>query len=166
MIPIIFSTVTGNGFRLAEAAAKAIPDMNRCGPYNIRYITDVVIDMFDTFILTYWCDKGSADGDTLALLKKMHGKNIILLGSLGAAPDTPHADHVRKAVGAAASADNILLGHFLCRGSIDLKRTGKKLREGKMTAEHFEKQKLSQGHPDRQDLADAENAVRKFLEDA
>ena len=71
---IIFSTITGNAFRLAEAAASVLPE--HAGPYNIRYVNDEVIDTFDTFVLAYWCDKGSADPDTIALLRRLHGKRI------------------------------------------------------------------------------------------
>ena len=39
---IIFSTITGNAFRLAEAAASVVPD--HAGPYNIRYERCVLID--------------------------------------------------------------------------------------------------------------------------
>lgn len=164
LIPIIFSTITGNSFKLAEAAAEVVPE--HCGPYNIRYITDEVIEQFDTFILSYWCDKGSADADTIALIEKLHGKKLIVIGTLGAAPDTKHYQAVCANVTALASRDNTLLGHFLCQGAIDLCRTGKKLREGKLSQERFEKQKLSQGHPDARDLADAKDAVRTFLEQA
>ncbi|MBQ8508399.1 MAG: hypothetical protein IJ493_00650 [Clostridia bacterium] len=162
LIPIIFSTITGNAFKLAEAAAEVVPE--HCGPYNIRYINDEVIERFDTFILTYWCDKGSADPDTIALIDKLHGKKLIVLGSLGVSRDTKHYEDVCRRVTELASRDNTLLGHFLCQGAIDLRRTGKKLREGKLSPERFEKQKLSQGHPDAQDLADARDAVRTFLE--
>ena len=162
MIPIIFSTITGNAFKLAEAVAEVVPE--HCGPYNIRYINDEVIELFDTFILSYWCDKGSADPDTIALIEKLHGKKLIVIGTLGVERDSKHAQDVSRRVTELASRDNILLGHFLCQGSIDLKRTGRKLREGKLSAERFEKQKLSQSHPDAQDLADAKAAVAAFLE--
>lgn len=33
-VAIVFSTITGNAFRLAEAAAQVVPD--HVGPYNIR----------------------------------------------------------------------------------------------------------------------------------
>lgn len=161
LIPIIFSTITGNAFKLAEAAAGVIP--NHCGPYNIRYINDEVIERFDTFVLTYWCDKGSADPDTIALINRMKNKKLIIIGSLGVARDTKHYRDVCARVEVLASKENILVGHFLCQGAIDLCRTEKKLREGKITAEHFEKQKLSAGHPDKQDLEDAKEAVRAAL---
>ena len=40
-VPVIFSTITGNAYKLAAAAAEAVPD--HVGPYNIRYITHEVI---------------------------------------------------------------------------------------------------------------------------
>lgn len=161
MIPILFSTITGNAFKLAEAVADVVPE--HCGPYNIRYVNDEMIDRFDTFILSYWCDKGSADPDTLALLERMQGKKLILIGTLGADRDSRHAQDVSRRVSEAAARQNELLGHFLCQGSIDLRRTGRKLREGKLSAERFEKQKQSLGHPDAVDLSDARNAVAAFL---
>ena len=161
---IIFSTITGNAFKLAEAAASVLPE--HAGPYNIRYVNDEVINTFDTFVLAYWCDKGSADPDTIALIRRLHGKRLIVIGSLGVAPDTKHGKDVFARVSALAAEDNTLLGHYLCQGAIDLARTEKKLRDGKITQEHFERQKLSQGHPDENDLAGCRAAVRDFLKDA
>ena len=161
---IIFSTITGNAFRLAEAAASVLPE--HTGPYNIRYVNDEVIDTFDTFVLAYWCDKGSADPDTIALLRRLHGKRIVVIGSLGVAPDTRHGRDVFARVSALVAENNTLLGHYLCQGAIDLARTGKKLREGKITPEHYARQKLSQGHPNEKELADCRAAVCDFLKDA
>lgn len=162
MIPIIFSTITGNAFKLAEAVRPAVPDP--CGPYNIRYVNDEMIEKFDTFVLVYWCDRGSADPDTLALIERLHGKRLIVLGTLGAARDSRHAEDVSRRVSEIAARDNTLLGHFLCQGSIDLCRTARKLREGKLSPERFEKQKLALSHPDETDLADARAAVAEFLQ--
>lgn len=161
MIPIIFSTVTGNAFKLAEAVKESVPDC--CGPYNIRYVNDEMLEMFDTWVLSYWCDKGSADPDTIALIDRLEGKKLIVIGTLGASRDTLHYKSVCERVSALASEHNTLLGHFLCQGSVDLNRTAKKLREGKITPERFEKQKQALGHPDADDLADARAAVAEFL---
>ena len=79
-IPIIFSTITGNAFKLAEAVAPVVPE--HVGPYNIRYITDEVIERFDTFVLSYWCNHGTADDDTIELIGRMKGKNLIVIACL------------------------------------------------------------------------------------
>ena len=50
-VAIIFSTITGNAFKLASAVSEVVPDY--VGPYNIRYVNDEVLEKFDTFILSY-----------------------------------------------------------------------------------------------------------------
>lgn len=166
MIPIIFSTITGNAYKLASAVAEAVPDC--LGPYNIRYIDDEVIGKFDTFILSYWCNKGTADDDTIQLIQRMRGKKLIVIGTLGASMESKHAADVAERVSALASEQNTLLGHFLCRGSIDLNRTRRRMaipegEKGHLSPEHFEKQKESLGHPDAEDYKNAQEAVKKFL---
>ena len=76
---------------------------------------------------------------------------------------------VTERVRALATEQNTLLGLFICQGSIDLNRTARRLRipegeKGHLSQERFEKQKLSQGHPDEKDLADTKEAVKKALE--
>lgn len=61
-----------------------------------------------------------------------------------------------------------LLGHYLCRGSIDLKRTFARTRipegqKGHLSKERFEKQKQSLGHPNAEELDGARRAVAEFL---
>ena len=56
----------------------------------------------------------------------------------------------------------------LCRGSIDLKRTARKLRipegvKGHLSPERFERQKESLGHPDSAELEGVKTAVAGFL---
>lgn len=165
-VPIIFSTITGNAYKLAAAVAEVVPD--HVGPYNIRYINDEVIEKFDTFVLSYWCNHGTADDDTIELIRRMRGKNLIVIGTLGVARDSKHASDVSARVEALASENNRLLGHYLCRGSIDLRRTAARLRipegeKGHLSAERFEKQKLSLGHPDETELSEAKAAVGAFL---
>lgn len=165
-VPIIFSTITGNAYKLAAAVAEVVPD--HVGPYNIRYINDEVIEKFDTFVLSYWCNHGTADDDTIELIRRMRGKNLIVIGTLGVARDSKHASDVSARVEALASENNRLLGHYLCRGSIDLRRTAARLRipegeKGHLSAERFEKQKLSLGHPDETELSEAKAAVEAFL---
>lgn len=168
-VAIVFSTITGNAYKLAAAVSEVVPD--HVGPYNIRYINDEVLEKFDTFVLSYWCNHGTADDDTIELIRRMHGKKLIVIGTLGVARDTAHAAKVCENVEALASGDNVLLGHFLCRGSIDLRRTAARMRipegqKGHLSAERFEKQKQSLGHPDENELAQAQDAVRAFLKKA
>ena len=166
-VMIIFSTITGNAYKLACAAAEGTDDY--IGPYNIRYITDQHIAEYDTFILSYWCNRGTADDDTIVLLERLHGKKVILIGTLGVPMDSPHAQKVMERVEELGRKNNTFLGQYLCQGAIDLKRTAKKLllpegQRGHMTPERFERQKLSQGHPNAEELQACAEAVRTLLE--
>lgn len=164
MTPIIFSTITGNAFKLASVAAANTKDA--IGPYNISYITDEVIEKFDTFVLVYWCNRGTADNETISLIKRMKNKKIVIMGTLGASMESDHAKKVLQNVENLVKEENTLLGNFLCRGAIDLNRTKRKLlipegMPGHMTLEKFAKQQESQNHPDDNDLANA----KKFIEE-
>ena len=166
-VAIVFSTITGNAFRLAEVAAQVVPD--HVGPYNIRYVNREMIDKFDTFMLSYWCNHGTADDDTIALLQHMQGKKIIIIGTLGAARDSAHAQKVCENLENLVRENNQLIGHYLCRGSIDLNRTARRLRipegqKGHLSPERFEKQKESLGHPDAQELAQLQDEMKVFLQ--
>lgn len=165
-IPIIFSTITGNAFKVAEAVKGAVSEP--LGPYNITYINDEVIAMFDTFILVYWCNHGTCDDDTIRLIRKMKQKKIIILGTLGVSLDSEHAKKVKQNVAELVQEENILLGNFLCRGAIDLNRTARKLKipegeKGHLSQARFEKQKESLGHPDQQELQAAYEFVKTTI---
>ncbi len=166
MICTIFSTITGNGYKLAEAASSVVDA--KAGPYNIAYVNEKVIETFDTFIITYWCDKGSADPAVIELLDKMHGKNIIILGTIGVDTNTAHAKSVVGRVEELVKKQNNLVGHFLCRGSIDLIRTVQKLKipegeRGHLTPERFQGQIYSQNHPNEYDLHEAKCFTVRML---
>ncbi len=166
-IAIVFSTITGNAFRMAEAAAAVTPD--HVGPYNIRYVNHEMIDLFDTFVLSYWCNHGTTDDDTIDLIHRMRGKKIIIIGTLGAARDSAHAQKVCENVENLVRENNQLIGHYLCRGSIDLNRTARRLHipegeKGHLSLERYEKQKESLGHPDARELAQLQEEMKVFLQ--
>lgn len=165
-IPIIFSTITGNAFRLADAIKEEVPD--HLGPYNIRYVNDEVINRFDTFVLVYWCNHGTTDDDTIALLSRMKGKKVIILGTLGASMESEHAKKVYQNVSDLVKGNNVLLGNFLCRGSIDLNRTAQRLlipegQKGHLSLERFEKQKESLGYPREEDFLHAKEFIKEIF---
>ena len=167
-IPIIFSTITGNAFRLADAIKEEVP--NHVGPYNITYINDEVIRRFDAFVLVYWCNHGTADDDTIELISKMKNKKILILGTLGASMESDHARKVYQNVCNLINENNVLLGNFLCRGAIDLNRTRQRLsipegEKGHLSLERFERQKESLGYPNETDYQNARAYVKDIFKD-
>lgn len=164
---IIFSTRTGNAFKMAEAAGEYMP-CAYTGPYNIFYVDDAMLAEHELLVICYWCDHGSADEATAKLLCELREKKLVLLGTMGARPDTAHGEKVKANVEKRISPGNQLLSHYLCRGSIDLKRTIKRTRipvgeRGHLSLERFEKQKESLGHPDAAELKMAGESVREAV---
>lgn len=166
-IPVIFSTVTGNAFKLASAVSQEIQE--GLGPYNIFYMNnDEVINLFDTFVLVYWCNHATADDETINFISKLKNKKVIILGTLGAAPDSDHGKKVLSNVEALVTKENALLGNFLCRGAIDLNRTRRRMsipegEKGHLSAERFEKQKESLNHPNEEDFNNARAFIKEVL---
>lgn len=164
---IVFSTKTGNAFKLAVAAGEGMP-CTYTGPYNISYVDDALLAEHELLVLCYWCDHGNADKATSDLLGRLNGKKLVLLGTMGARPDTPHGEKVKERVRENIKKGNQLLAHYLCRGSIDLKRTIKRtlIPEGEygyLSPDRFEKQKESLGHPDAGELSMAAGTVRAAI---
>lgn len=167
---ILFSTITGNAYKLACAAAAAMP-CEYIGPYNLYYYNRVkpeIAELYETFILTYWCNRGTADDETIDFIGKLKGKNLVVLGSLGVDAESAHAQKVRENVESLVKRDNNLLAHYLCQGSIDLKRTFEKTKipegeAGHLSMERFERQKLSLGHPDEDELKAAGEIVKEAI---
>lgn len=166
-IPIIYSTITGNAFKLAEAIKDDVKDA--VGPYNIRWfdIVKVNLEEVETIILVYWCNRGTCDDDTIDFIKRLKNKKIVILGTLGANMESKHAKDVYERVNDLVKENNILLGHYLCRGAIDLNRTRKKLllpesERGHLTQERFERQKESLGHPNKLELDMAKEFIRNL----
>ncbi len=165
---IIFSTVTGNGYKLACAAEKGVKG-DYLGPYNIRWVKDELLEKAEMLILTYWCNRGTADDDTIDLLRRVEGKKIVIIGSLGADSASEHAEKVRASVAAIVKEKNILVADYLCRGSIDVKRTFEKTKipegeKGHLSMERYENQLKSLGHPNEEELDGARRVVEKVFE--
>ena len=104
----------------------------------------------------------------LRSLNTCRAKRIIIIGTLGAARESAHAQKVCKNVENLVRQQNTLIGHYLCRGSIDLARTARRMRipegeKGYLSPERFEKQKESQGHPNAAELAQCQTEVKEFL---
>ncbi len=120
---IAYSSVTGNTKKLCE------------GVYNnLKEDLDITISTvkempsaedFDTVIIGFWVDKGTANKEAKKVIKNIKNKKVILLGTLGAAPDSPHGQKVLKNVAELPDSSNEYLGAFICRGKVDEKLTNR-----------------------------------------
>ncbi len=163
---VIYSTLTGNAKKIADAVYGNIPDCTR--PQNIMHVDDRFLEVHDVFVLCYWCNRGTADPLTMGLLKVLKGKKVIMLGTLGAYPDSPHGQSLRSRIKEIAEANNTLLGNFICQGKIDPARTERRLKIPAGQPHHLDEEGYrrhleSRKHPDESDIKRALDTVRIAL---
>ena len=159
---IIFSSATGNTKLLAETLHGALP-LEQCayfGPWN-REIPETPV-----VYVGFWTDKGSADPDTLALLKELRNKKVFLFGTAGFGESPAYFEKVLCAVRAGLDDSNKILGTFMCQGKMPQAVKDRYLRM-KAQPEHpanidalianFDR---ALSHPDEADLERLRQAVR------
>jgi flavodoxin len=144
---VVYSTLTGNTRTVAEAVAKGLGEGTAVA--DVKEAPDP--DGFDLVLPGFWVDKGKADKATLDYLEKIKGKKTAFFFTLGAYPDSPHADKVEEGTRKSLEASgNTVLGVFRSQGKVDPKLL------------EMMKQKLPPDHPH----AQMTDERRKLLDDA
>ncbi len=158
---VIYSSVTGNTKRVAEAIFEALPE-----PKEIFNVKDAPSDLKDFGFVAYgfWVDKGTADSESRKYLKNLKGKQIALFGTLGAYPDSEHANMCKGKVRKLVEANNNqIIGEFLCQGKVDpklikwMEENMKNDKHHSMTPEREARLKEAEKHPDENDLKNAKD---------
>ena len=153
------------------------------GSGNTRIIAHAVADAAGTHIMTpaelpedlspfnpvslcFWCAGGDLPPDLKAVMPRFKDKKIACFCTMGSDPGTGHAKAwMRMICEAAVGTDrgNTLEATFLCRGRIDEKRFAHmtELGEGEMIKEREARRTLSETHPDRLDVLNAQELYLK-----
>ncbi len=168
---IVYSTRTGN----TEFVARGVGD--RLVADDSEVDAEIVVSNvtekpdpsgFDVVILAFWVDRGTADQETLSYLEAVSGTRIGLIGTLGAYPDSQHAKDVEERMREAVSAENTVVGCFLCQGRIDPRLTEKFKsfpadHPHAMTPERAKRHQDASTHPDETDVQNAAKACHAML---
>ncbi|MGN0941905.1 MAG: flavodoxin family protein [Selenomonadaceae bacterium] len=153
---IVYSTVTGNTKKVAEAMAEA------AGVTAVD-VKEAPSDVsgYDIVACGYWLWRGTADPKTQAYLKSLHDANVVLFSTHAAPDDSEHAQTSFARAAMLLGGNVNLIGTFGCRGQVS---DAVLARRAKLPADDPHKQsdawKGSMGHPDEKDI---ENA-KKFVE--
>ena len=111
---VVYSSVTGNTRRVAEAVFEMLPEPK--GIYPVEKAPEP--DGYDFIALGFWLDRGTADEKIRRYIKKIKNKNVGLFGTSGVYPDSDHArgavKNIEKLLG-----ENHILGSVMCQGRID-----------------------------------------------
>jgi flavodoxin len=162
---VVYSTKTGNTKMVAEAIYDALPEPKDL--FNVDENPDPA--PYDLVVAGYWVDKGSADAKARDFFRKLNNKQVALFGTLGAYPDSDHANKCREKT-RALLYQNEVLGDFICQGKVDpqlIKMMETKMKDDphhSMTPERKERLAEAAKHPDKQDLENAMAFIREIAE--
>jgi len=156
---VVYSTLTGNTKMVAEGIFSALPDSAEC--YDVKEAP--APDGYDLLLPGFWVDKGHADKAMLEYFEKITNKKTAFFFTLGAYPDSEHADEVAADTCRRLEKNgNRILGHFRCQGRVGpelLERLKKMLPpdhpHARMTPERRARLEEAAKHPDGRDVAEA-----------
>lgn len=166
---VVYSSKTGNTEMVAQAVYEALPE-----PKAIYAVKEAPPpDGYDFIAMGFWVDRGTADARARKYMEKIKGKEVGLFGTLGAYPDSEHADHCRKQATALVK-DNHVHGVFLCQGKVDpelIKKMAEMFKDAPdnphaMTPERQARLAEAAKHPDEADLINAQKAILEMVNKA
>lgn len=157
----VYSSRTGNTKKVAEAIHSAMP--SGADIYPVESAPEP--DGYDFIAVGYWAYRGTADDRAAEYMRKIRGKKVVYFGTLGAYPDSEHANRCRRRVGELLEKNEVL-GEFLCHGKIDPASTERQMKLPEGNAHRMDEKRLkrhmeSRKHPDEKDLTEA----KKFIKD-
>jgi flavodoxin len=150
---VVYSSLTGNTKMIAEIIHGELDSA------EIHHVVSAPApDAYDLIFVGFWVDKGHADANALKYMEKIHGKKVAVFFTLGAYPDSEHADAVFEHT-KAQLGDNEVIGHFRCLGRVD-PRVLEAMRHmpnnpHKDTPERRARLAEAEKHPDETDRANA-----------
>lgn len=152
---VVYSSKTGNTKMVAEAIYEALSEPKAL--FNVDEKPDP--SGYDLVVAGYWVDKGTADPKAMDFFKTLENKNVAIFGTLGAYPDSDHANSCREEV-KALLCSNTILGDFICQGKVNPKliKMMEKMKDDphhSMTPERKERLAEAAKHPDKNDLKNA-----------
>jgi flavodoxin len=168
---VVYSSKTGNTRLLAQEICRGLAQVLGREP-RLATVEDAPDPTGAPWILLgFWADRGNGDSKARTYLKTLEGSRIGLFGTIGAYPDSEHAQDIRRRMLALTAERNTSLGCFLCQGKIDpaLTEQFKTLPVGHphaMTAERMQRHEEAAKHPDEEDLQAAVSACIQMLKAA
>lgn len=164
---IVFSSLTGNTKRVAY---EILDVMHK--DTDIYDLKDLDHDLEgELLVLGYWVDKGRPNKEMEGFMEKLEGKRIITFGTLGAYPDSEHANQTKVNTNSILSEKNEVLGNFLCQGKINPKLTEMFMRNNgdqgqhAMTPERMKRHEDAAKHPNEEDFKNAKKFVQGIIKD-
>ncbi|MBN1969095.1 MAG: flavodoxin [Candidatus Delongbacteria bacterium] len=165
-IALIYSSLTGNTEKIAKAILSVLPANTDC--IKLCGIKKPDLKNYDLLILGTWIDKGTADPFILELAKDIKDKKIVFFFTLGAYPDSKHADDCTMNLTELFTKNgNLVLGNYHCQGAVDPKLIEKFKRlpadhPHALTDERLKRYEEAAKHPDEKDMNKAKQFIKNL----
>ncbi len=120
-ILMAYSSVTGNTKKLCEGVYAGIEeryDIDICTVREVLSGGKYNFDDYEVIMVGFWTDKGTANKEARKLIKSLRSKKVILLGTLGAAPDSEHGCKVINETLRLIPDGNEHKAVYICRGKV------------------------------------------------
>jgi len=163
---VVYSSKTGNTKKVAEEIMKVLPGNTDIFP--VEKAPDP--SEYDFIAAGFWVDRGTAETKALEYFKKIENKKVAIFITLGAYPDSAHAEKVVENAKKLFGEKNEVLGHFICQGKIDPALT-EKFKDlppdhpHAMTPERKARHEEAKKHPDSKDFKNACQAFKGIMEE-
>jgi len=166
---VVYSTLTGNTKRVSEAFCKGL------GEGAEIFDVDAAPDPagYDLVVIGFWVDRGHPDQKAMDFMKKVSGKKVFSLFTLGAKPKTAHAFKCAYTAKTYYGSGCEEIGCWHCQGAIDPKLIERMRQMPKVpgnphaaTPETEARWAEAAKHPDAEDLeaaTEAAKAVRQIV---
>ncbi|MEA1907766.1 MAG: flavodoxin family protein [Euryarchaeota archaeon] len=161
---VVYSSRTGNTKKIADAIYEIMPEGSKIAPVE----DNPDFEDYDFIVLGFWVDKGLPDKKAQEYLRTINGKNVGLFMTLGADPDSEHANDCMKHASEMVRSNNDLIGHFISQGKVAPKliKMFEKLppdHPHALTPERVDLHERASTHPDQEDLRNAGAAFKEML---
>jgi len=160
---VVYSTLTGNTKKVAEAFCAGLGTGTEL--FDVKDAPDMAA--YDLVVMGFWVDRGHPDQKSMDFMKKVTGKKVFSLFTLGAKPRTAHAFKCAYTSASYWGEGCEQIGSWHCQGAIDPKLIEQMRKMPKVpgnphaaTPETEARWAAAASHPDAEDLEAAKEAAK------
>ena len=111
---ILFSSLTGNTKKLADAIHETLPEEG-CEYFGA---IKTPVPSSELLYIGFWTDKGNADNETLTLLSTLKNRRIFLFGTAGFGGSDAYFQKILGQVKQSIDSSNAVIGEYMCQGKM------------------------------------------------
>lgn len=166
-IAVVYSSVTGNTEKIAEAIKNAVCAYGSDVTYFGKPKSGIEAEVY---FIGSWTDKGTCSEETAKMLRELNGKKIAYFGTAGFGGEQSYFDALSSRALSLLPEGNEILGSFFCQGKMPM---SVRERYVKMITANPEDKKLkvsldnfdaALSHPDSDDLKNAADWAESVLQ--